>query len=129
MRSEQYLVLAFVGCTAGPYFYSKRIPQQDTQIVVALSNASFVAGREKRFVASWPHGKERRVFRNCILDELFVAALSTYLFLCQVERGVRQAAAIALKNTVRRRWSPHPQADPNTEPPAAFPPEHKATFR
>ncbi|CAM9092964.1 unnamed protein product [Pylaiella littoralis] len=43
----------------------------------------------------------------------------------QVERAVRQAAAIALKNTVRKRWSPKPEEST----PATFSPEHKATFR
>ncbi|CAN0027766.1 unnamed protein product, partial [Hapterophycus canaliculatus] len=43
----------------------------------------------------------------------------------QVDRAVRQAAAIALKNTVRGKWSP----DPEAKTPATFLPEHKATFR
>lgn len=43
----------------------------------------------------------------------------------QVDRAVRQAAAIALKNTVRGKWSP----DPEGKTPATFLPEHKATFR
>ncbi|CAN0190200.1 unnamed protein product, partial [Laminaria digitata] len=43
----------------------------------------------------------------------------------QVDRDVRQAAAIALKNTVRGKWSPNPELNL----PSTFPPEHKATFR
>ncbi|CAN0035564.1 unnamed protein product, partial [Ectocarpus fasciculatus] len=39
----------------------------------------------------------------------------------QVDRAVRQAAAIALKNTVRGKWSP----DPEAKTPATFLPEHK----
>lgn len=48
-----------------------------------------------------------------------------FVFWPQVDRDVRQAAAIALKNTVRGKWSPNPELNM----PATFPPEHKATFR